>query len=300
MRLIFIRHGEPDYSVDGLTENGFREAEALAKRVAEWQVDKVFCSPYGRAVETMLPSLRSLGGDLPKNWREVVTGWVKGKEIPKDWKVVDENEILPPSMGAFVPSFKMWLHEFGYSITNPTHKRTTCCWDYIPSDWANYPEYYTQYDWLNIPPASDNPDIKKHFLEVHSLFDAFLAEFGYHRNGNYYLATPGKNRRILGTVLEDGTHTANHMPDEDAGETLVFFCHFGIICVILSHLLNIPFATLANGTVISTSGVTIVNTEERWDNQVSFRMQTLGDVTHLLKEGVPISSAGSFAPLFKK
>ena len=38
MRLIFIRHGDPDYKNDGLTEKGMREAELIAKRVASWNV----------------------------------------------------------------------------------------------------------------------------------------------------------------------------------------------------------------------------------------------------------------------
>ena len=36
MKLIFIRHAEPDYSIDSLTEKGFYEAQLLAKRTAGW------------------------------------------------------------------------------------------------------------------------------------------------------------------------------------------------------------------------------------------------------------------------
>ena len=38
MRLIFIRHAEPDYSIDSLTEKGWREAKLLAERVSRWDV----------------------------------------------------------------------------------------------------------------------------------------------------------------------------------------------------------------------------------------------------------------------
>ena len=34
MRLLFIRHGEPDYEKDSLTEKGFREAGYLAEYLA--------------------------------------------------------------------------------------------------------------------------------------------------------------------------------------------------------------------------------------------------------------------------
>lgn len=36
MRLIFIRHGEPDYEHDSLTEKGWREAKLLAARTKDW------------------------------------------------------------------------------------------------------------------------------------------------------------------------------------------------------------------------------------------------------------------------
>jgi broad specificity phosphatase PhoE len=34
MRLYIIRHGDPDYATDSLTEVGQREAQALAERLA--------------------------------------------------------------------------------------------------------------------------------------------------------------------------------------------------------------------------------------------------------------------------
>ena len=39
MRLIFIRHGDPNYQLDTLTERGWKEAEALFERVKKWKVD---------------------------------------------------------------------------------------------------------------------------------------------------------------------------------------------------------------------------------------------------------------------
>ena len=50
MRLIFIRHAQPDYSIDGLTEKGKVEAQLLAKRTASWDVDRFFCSPLGLVI----------------------------------------------------------------------------------------------------------------------------------------------------------------------------------------------------------------------------------------------------------
>lgn len=260
MRLILIRHGDPDYSCDGLTEAGKAEAIALAKRTAKWKVDDFYCSPMGRAMDTAAPTLKAHG-------REAI--------------------IVP------------WLREFSYKIIRPTYETSGVCWDFIPSDWVNDPAMHTTEGWLSAEPASQNPTLKEQFYVVNSSLDALLARYGYIRTGNYYINNNPKNRRYTSTVIDPTHHLANTLPDDDADPVIVFFCHFGISALIISHLINIPFPLLVHGTVIPTTGVTVLNTEERWDNQAYFRIQSLGDVSHLTSEGVKMSSAGSFAPLFQ-
>lgn len=63
MKLIFIRHGDPDYDLDSLTEKGFREAALLAPRFARMKADYVFQSPLGRAQATAKPCLELTGQD---------------------------------------------------------------------------------------------------------------------------------------------------------------------------------------------------------------------------------------------
>src|SRR4051794_37107574 len=53
MRLYIIRHGDPNYTTDSLTEIGQREAQVLAKRLANEQLTHIYSSPLGRAHETM-------------------------------------------------------------------------------------------------------------------------------------------------------------------------------------------------------------------------------------------------------
>ena len=64
MKLIFIRHGDPDYVRDGLTEKGKIEAKALADMIERYNIDEVYQSPLGRAVETAEYSLKVLGKRL--------------------------------------------------------------------------------------------------------------------------------------------------------------------------------------------------------------------------------------------
>lgn len=75
MRLTFIRHGEPAWTVDGrsvddpgLTDRGRRQAELLAEHLTELSCDEVLVSPLVRATETAQPLLDVLGaeaGDAP-------------------------------------------------------------------------------------------------------------------------------------------------------------------------------------------------------------------------------------------
>lgn len=61
MRLIFVRHGEPNYEKDCLTELGRRQAEAAAIRLAGEGISAIFASPMGRARETASCTARQLG-----------------------------------------------------------------------------------------------------------------------------------------------------------------------------------------------------------------------------------------------
>ena len=62
MRLIFIRHGEPDYEHDSLTEKGWREADLLVPRLRkEDSIDTIYCSPLGRALDTAKATLAATG-----------------------------------------------------------------------------------------------------------------------------------------------------------------------------------------------------------------------------------------------
>ena len=61
MLLYIIRHGYPDYETDSLTELGWKQAEAVGKRIAASKIDRIFTSPMGRAKQTAEPACRLLG-----------------------------------------------------------------------------------------------------------------------------------------------------------------------------------------------------------------------------------------------
>lgn len=56
MLLFYIRHGDPTYNPDELTPLGKRQAEAAAKRLALYGIDRIFASTSNRAIQTAQPS----------------------------------------------------------------------------------------------------------------------------------------------------------------------------------------------------------------------------------------------------
>ncbi|MBQ7037426.1 MAG: histidine phosphatase family protein [Clostridia bacterium] len=83
MRILLIRHGDPDYVNDTVTEKGKREAELLSERLAKENIDKIYCSPLGRAQDTALPTARKIG-------KEIITlPWLE--EIHLHYKIGDKS-----------------------------------------------------------------------------------------------------------------------------------------------------------------------------------------------------------------
>ena len=69
MKIIFIRHGDPDYEHDSLTEKGIREARLLSDRTVNWPVTQFYCSPLGRAQKTASYTLERVGREaLTYDW----------------------------------------------------------------------------------------------------------------------------------------------------------------------------------------------------------------------------------------
>ncbi len=60
MLLFYIRHGDPIYNPDSLTPRGQLQAEALAKRLALYGLDRIYTSDSTRAVLTAKPTCELL------------------------------------------------------------------------------------------------------------------------------------------------------------------------------------------------------------------------------------------------
>ena len=231
MKLMIIRHGDPDYSIDSLTEKGWREAEYLADRLVKLDVREFFVSPLGRAKDTASITLKRLG------------------------RTAEEC---------------LWLREFQAPIFRPDHSEEKICpWDWLPQDWTREERFY-QYDRWAEPEMMTEGFVGAQYGWVSFSLDQLLARFGYVRDGHVYR-------------VED--------PNND---TLVFFCHFGVECVLLSHLLGISPMPLWHGFCAAPSSVTTVVTEERRKGIASFRVLSFGDISHLYAQGEGPAFAARF------
>ena len=146
MRIMIIRHGDPDYSIDSLTEKGWREAELLSHRLIRLPIDAFYCSPLGRAQDTARPTLEKLG---------------------------KEAETL------------YWLREFAGTITSPFTGKKRVCWDLPPSMLCEDERYYDWEKWSD-PKLIAAGDAKQIYEETTAGVDALLARYGWIREGKAY------------------------------------------------------------------------------------------------------------------
>ena len=156
MKIIFVRHGEPDYAADTLTELGNVQAKATAARLADFKISEVHSSTMGRAYQTAKYTADSLGLEVVQHefMRELNWGASSGEEIPfggHPWNALpdmiargkrictdawrDESEFvvndkLIANTNRVANGFDEWLRTFGYEregdyyrvAQNPSYK----------------------------------------------------------------------------------------------------------------------------------------------------------------------------------
>lgn len=158
MRLIIIRHAEPDYEHDTITPKGRREAMILADHLSEIKADSVYVSPLGRARATAEPYLEKTG---------------------KTATVID------------------WLEEVPNRIDRPDDDtKKNIVWDWLPQDWTKEADFYDINKWAKDERLAAG-DVLEKYNEITDGFDALLKEHGYVRKGNIYLAERANTDTIL-------------------------------------------------------------------------------------------------------
>ncbi len=146
MKLLIIRHGDPNYEIDSLTPKGWREAELLSERISKLDIRDFYVSPLGRAKDTAATTLNKMNRTA--------------EELP-------------------------WLREFNAPIRRPDAQDKIITWDWLPKDWTEVPEYFSKDDWSSTDIMKEG-NVLKEYQWVTSNFDRLLAKHGYVREKNYY------------------------------------------------------------------------------------------------------------------
>jgi len=103
MRILFVRHGHPNYEDDCLTELGKQQAAAAAERLKDEGIEEIYSSTCGRALETAGYTARKLGlavNECPF-MREICWGSTDDVPLEEDghpwyaaWKMASRGEDL--------------------------------------------------------------------------------------------------------------------------------------------------------------------------------------------------------------
>lgn len=164
LKILIVRHGDPDYSIDSLTEKGWREAKYLSEKLEKMQIDEFFVSPLGRAKDTASFTL---------------------KKYKKEATECD------------------WLHEFQSKIRRPDRNGgKIISWDWLPQDWNKEPLFFDKDRWFE-PEVMAESTVKEEYDWVTQNFDKVLEKNGYKREGNYYRVVE-PNRKVLCFVCHFG------------------------------------------------------------------------------------------------
>ena len=158
MRIIIVRHGDPDYEHDTLTKTGWREAELAADKLSKMDIKAFYVSPLGRAQDTAGCTLKRMN------------------------RTATTHE---------------WMREFAGKIWRPdVSDREMICWDWLPEDMEKQPELYDKDLWLDTD-VMKNGAIRKEYDWVCKGLDALLKEHGYEREGLHYRAVRPNNDTIV-------------------------------------------------------------------------------------------------------
>ncbi len=148
MKLLIVRHADPDYAADSLTPTGWEEAELLSRRLSRLDVKAFYISPLGRARDTASLTLE---------------------------KMHRQGEICP------------WLREFEPLVCHSGMTRPGVAWDWLPDEWTAEPKYFDRLAWADTD-IFRQAGIPEAARWVWSELDALLARHGYVREREYYRA----------------------------------------------------------------------------------------------------------------
>ncbi len=160
MLLYVIRHADPIYSPDSLTEKGKRQAEALGRRLSVHGLDKIYCSPMVRAQMTAQPACELLG------IKPEILEWTSEDLAAKDFGINDYEN-----------NYHGW--SFGMNPTNFKTEENVALGD----------KWYEAYPFTLC-------NAKEGYKRIADASDAFMESLGYKREGLAYKILKPTDERV--------------------------------------------------------------------------------------------------------
>lgn len=167
MLFFYVRHGDPIYNPDSLTELGKRQAESVAKRLALFGIDKIFASTSKRAIDTAVPT-----SELTKNE-------ITQLDFCNEGYAWDEFTCRNENGGISWPFYNNRCRKAFVS------KEIKALGD----NWFEHPEF-----------AEEKEKFKKGITRINNAADEFFLSLGYRHdreNGVYYPENPTGDRVAL-------------------------------------------------------------------------------------------------------
>lgn len=215
MLLFYIRHGDPIYSPDSLTPLGERQAEALAKRLAIYGIDRIYASPSNRAILTAKPTCEILQKELKD---EIVT-----------LDFCDEGKAYPELSALLENDKRCWAFVHPEYVRHFTSREVTEMTDH----WYDHPLFA-------------GTRFKEGTLRIEKGCDEFIKSLGYRHdreNKRYYIekhnderialfAHQGFGLSFLSALLDIPYPVfATHFDLSTSGMTVIEFREFGDIAL---------------------------------------------------------------------
>jgi probable phosphoglycerate mutase len=158
MLLYIIRHGDPDYATDTLTDKGKIQADALAERLSAHGFDEIYTSPLGRAIQTAEPVCKKL------NMSYKIENWMSEDLAHDDFSVIHDDGVRDWVFAC--PGAR--LIDSAYSLD----------------------------DWFTNPVVSACKSAKSGYKRVADCSDEFISRLGYKREGLFYKAISPSEKRV--------------------------------------------------------------------------------------------------------
>ena len=156
MRILLIRHAEPDYTIDSITEKGKREAVLLAERIVRYDIKDFFVSPLGRARDTAAYTLKKTG------------------------RTAETLE---------------WLQEFRGKYPDPETGKLRLAWDIPARIWTKYPDVNDIHRFLDNP-LFDTGDFRTVWQETKDGVNALMLRYGFRKDGPVWLCENNRSDTI--------------------------------------------------------------------------------------------------------